>query len=179
MDNKEIWKDIKEYKGFYMISNLGRVKSLERIIKGRYKPYKKKEVILKNILNSCGYYQVCLYKNGIQKIISIHRLLCIHFLENPNKYEYVNHIDCDTKNNELSNLEWCTPKQNFNHAIKMGNMNHNIYWKKVKRICLKTGETKIYDFVNQTKKDGFLPGCVSRCANGKAKKHKGYDWVFE
>ena len=79
----ENWKDIKGYEGLYQVSNLGRVKSLER---NAYKPNgvarKKEEKILASALNSNGYSFVNLYKNGKRKSMLVHRLVAMAFIEN-------------------------------------------------------------------------------------------------
>jgi hypothetical protein len=58
--------------------------------------------------------------NGKQKIFHIHRLIALTFLPNPNNYPQVNHIDGDSSNNTLINLEWCNQSQNMKHAYKIG-----------------------------------------------------------
>ena len=65
--NKEIWKDINGYEGYYQISNLGRVKSLARTVNNYLGCYKTKEKILKQHLNKNNYCRVYLLKNGIGK----------------------------------------------------------------------------------------------------------------
>ena len=78
MDNfeNEIWKDIPEFEGLYQASNLGRIKSLERIdVLGR----RLKEKILKPQINRTGYYQVGLWKNSNEKFYLVHRLVWIAF----------------------------------------------------------------------------------------------------
>jgi len=64
-----------------------------------------------------GYIRVNLNKDKQQKRFAVHRLLAIHFIPNPNNYPHINHIDGVKDNNELSNLEWCTRKQNAQHAV--------------------------------------------------------------
>lgn len=113
----EEWRDIEGYEGLYQVSNLGRVKSLERVIiraNNRAMPYK--EQILKNRKTSNGYLYVSLYKNKQCKNHSIHRLVAQSFIENPNNYEEINHIDENKTNNNVVNLEWCTRKQNMAHG---------------------------------------------------------------
>ena len=110
---EEIWKDVVGYEGFYMISNLGRVKSLERVILGgKWGKQKVSEKILKNCVGTCGYLKVCLNKNGKRKNFDVHRLVGIHFLENKNNFKCLNHKDENKSNNFYSNLEWCTHKYN-------------------------------------------------------------------
>ena len=93
----EEWRDIIEYEGLYQISNKGRVKSL-----GNNKNRKEKILSLKPIN---GYMRVFLYKNGKPKPYSVHRLVAIAFIPNPNNYPEVNHIDEDKTNNIVENLE--------------------------------------------------------------------------
>lgn len=107
----ERWKDIKEYKGLYQVSSLGRVRSLPRnttkggIIKG----------------NKSRFYQsLCLSKNGYIKSYAIHRLVAITFIKNSDNKPYVNHKDGNKFNNRVDNLEWTTPSENKIHAVKNG-----------------------------------------------------------
>ncbi|MBE6156961.1 MAG: hypothetical protein E7161_04395 [Firmicutes bacterium] len=115
---EEIWKDIKNYEGFYQISNYGRVKSVERIRKGKTNQiYLQKERILKQHLNKkTGYYQVYLTKNSVPKLFLCHRLVAKAFIKNSNNKVFVNHIDGNKKNNIADNLEWCTHSENIQHA---------------------------------------------------------------
>lgn len=119
--SKEEWEDIKGYEGIYKISNLGKVKSLERVTKIPNSYRKEKEKILKASVRS-GYYVVNLRKNNIRKSYQIHRLVAQAFIPNPENKSYVNHIDFNKKNNNVSNLEWCTQKENVQWSIC--NMKH-------------------------------------------------------
>lgn len=98
--NKEEWKDIVGYEGIYQISNLGNVKSIN------------KNSIMKPSKLPKGYLQIGLTKNGKRKYTSIHRLVAKTFIPNPNNLPCVNHKDCNTSNNNISNLEWVTHKEN-------------------------------------------------------------------
>lgn len=118
---KEIWKPVNGYEGIYEVSNLGRVKRLER----QYTHAKIGERILKQELVRSGYLRVMLHKNGIGKRFLVHRLVADAFIENVNNYQYVNHIDANKRNNSISNLEWCTQKQNMQHAMKLGLLKTN------------------------------------------------------
>lgn len=71
---------------------------------------------------SCGYMIVTLSKGNGEKRKNkrIHRLLMEAFVPNPNNYSQINHKNGNKLNNSLSNLEWCSPKQNSNHAVKIG-----------------------------------------------------------
>ena len=113
---EEIWKDIKGYEGRYQISNFGRVKSLI---------YPKEKIM--NIYNfrrdgekGKGYWRVRLIKNSSYKYFFVHRLVAEAFIPNPNNYATVNHINGDKTDNRAENLEWCTQKENINHAWETG-----------------------------------------------------------
>ena len=128
----EIWKDIKGYEGSYMVSNYGRVKSLEKNIEShnhtrtQYRP----EKILKQYKNKWGYMRVYLTQNSIKKMYAVHRLVASAFIDNPNNKPCVNHIDNDRSNNHLDNLEWCTYKENNNWAKKQGRRVFTEEWKR-------------------------------------------------
>lgn len=96
---REIWKDIKGYEGHYKISNTGKVYSC------------KSDKILRP--NEDRYYQVQLCKDGKTKAKRIHRLVAETFIPNPENKPQVNHIDHDTHNNNVNNLEWVTKDENF------------------------------------------------------------------
>ena len=68
---------------------------------------------------SSGYLQICTSVNGRNKNIRIHRCVAETFLNNPYGYEIVNHIDGKKTNNRLDNLEWCSRRDNYNHAVEM------------------------------------------------------------
>ena len=115
---KEIWKEIEGYPN-YQVSNMGRVKSLERnVVKGNGGLYKIEEKILKSIKKRDGYLQINLSKEGKQKTCLIHRLVASTFLDNPNNFFEVNHIDEDKTNNRVDNLEWCSREYNCNYGTR-------------------------------------------------------------
>lgn len=114
-------KDIKGYEGLYYVTDTGEVWSYDREytlpINGTT------HIRLGRLLKqhkACGYPFVALCKDGIVKQYKVHRLVAIHFIENPNNLPYINHIDCNKTNAHYTNLEWVTPKQNTAHAILNG-----------------------------------------------------------
>lgn len=113
------WKDIAGYEGHYQISNYGNVKSLSRTIKNsRYQFGSVKDRTLKQAINTNGYSFVSLRLNGKQKSVSIHRLVAIAFLANPDAKEQVNHINGVKSDNRVENLEWVTRSENVLHAYR-------------------------------------------------------------
>lgn len=114
----EIWKDIKNYENLYKVSNIGRVKSVERYRKGKSdSKVLVKERILKFKIDKDGYYCVSLSKDNILKSFRLPRLVAEAFIPNPHNYPQVNHIDEDKTNNRVENLEWVDCKQNINHSL--------------------------------------------------------------
>lgn len=110
---KEIWKDIKDFERLYQVSNFGRVRSLKF----------GKERVLKNGMGSMdgsGYYKIDLCKNGKIYHKRIHRLVAAAFIDNPNNFDCINHINGIKTDNRVENLEWITCKENNIHAIRIG-----------------------------------------------------------
>lgn len=114
----EIWRDVNGYEGLYQVSNLGRVKSLEREIGHRY--IWKTRTLPERIMHACdngnGYKTVYLIKDGARKMRYIHRLVAEHFIDKPTGKDYVNHKDYNITNNAAENLEWCTQKENVRYS---------------------------------------------------------------
>lgn len=119
---KEIWKSIIDFEGIYEVSNLGNVRSIDRLVKNKKGGYRKvegKNLSLRKTTN--GYMQVDLYKNGKQFTIKVHRLVAMAFIPNPNDLPVVNHKDTIRHNNYLDNLEWVTYSENNLYAYMYGN----------------------------------------------------------
>lgn len=114
----EVWKDINGYEGLYQISNLGNVRSVDRMIKHHPKDYFQKGRVLRPAPSRNGYLMVVLVNHNNRKTINVHRLVAEHFIDNPDKFEQVNHIDEDKNNNRVDNLEWCTAKYNANYGTR-------------------------------------------------------------
>ena len=120
MDNL-IWKDIPEYDGLYMASTNGHIKALKKQWKtGKNLIREKGEHLLKTIIKRNGYKYVCLCKNGNRKQISVHFLIALTYLQNPQNKKCVNHKNGIKTDNDVNNLEWATYLENNNHALKTG-----------------------------------------------------------
>ncbi len=119
----ENWKDIKGYEGHYQVSDLGRVKSLERKVKCRGDGLRTvNEKILKSYLDSKGYFQVKLNKKGSHKSFNTHKLVAMSFLgHTPCRYKLVvDHIDNNPLNNNVKNLQLITSRKNSSKDKKGG-----------------------------------------------------------
>ena len=98
----EKWLPVPDYEWKYWISNLERLKNNKQI--------------MKPMVATNGYLIACLWKNNKQKKFVIHRLVANVFIDNPNNYKEVNHLDEDKTNNRVDNLEWCSHKYNMNYG---------------------------------------------------------------
>lgn len=120
METNEIWKDIEGFKGIYQVSNIGRVRSLDRIIvRKNGTKYLMKGKLMNPSPNKTrrGYLRVALYYGQKRcKHIEVHRLVALHFCDGYKKGLVVNHKDEDKTNNRADNLEWCTYKYNLNYS---------------------------------------------------------------
>lgn len=117
----EIWKDVVGCEGFYMISNMARVKSTYKksankiTIKVLYK-----DSVVKQYLSTWGYPIVNLSTDVMRGQKSVHRMMAIAFIPNPDNKPCVNHINGIKTDNRIENLEWVTYKENTKHAIRIG-----------------------------------------------------------
>ncbi|MFB4347725.1 NUMOD4 domain-containing protein [Bacillus sp. BR_7] len=186
----EVWKDIEDYEGKYQVSSLGRVKSLDRIVRrsGNHERIQYGK-ILKLILNSViGHLQVGLYIEGKVKKCNVHKLVAETFINNPGNKPEVNHIDENKTNNTVINLEWCTRKENENHGTKKLRKTKNTDYEFIR---LKKSKVVIqYDISGKLIKEwksiaginkqlGYSKENISGCCNGKLEKAYGYVWKFK
>lgn len=110
---EEVWKDVVGYEGLYKVSNLGRVKTLQKQV-GRKEP----EKILTPSEIWTGYLRLGLRKNGKTKNTYVHRIVAQAFIPNEEHKPIINHINGDKKDNKATNLEWCTYGENSNSSKK-------------------------------------------------------------
>ena len=195
MEEKEIWKDIEGYEGYYQISNMGRVKSLERTVwKG--KGYRiVPERILKAGANGDGYLQVNLSKDDKVKQPLVHRLVAIAFCENPKGYTEVNHKDEDKTNNRAENLEWCSRSYNLTYngrAKKVGKKSaekrrgrkhsEETIKKLSKSVFSVDKESGLIMFwksaMEAERCTGIYHGSIIRCCQGKRKSAGNFYWYY-
>ena len=124
---KEVWRDIRGYKGLYQVSNLGRVRSLDRVVWNPKSGYtKRKGVLLRQAINKSGYWVVAISKDGKQKTFIASRLVLKAFAPKVKGKNECNHKDGNKRNNRVENLEWCTHSENMKHSSKEGLIKRSI-----------------------------------------------------
>ena len=181
----ETWKDIKGFEGIYQASNLGQVKSLSRFKKGKNgSSVTVKERILKPKINSCGYFQVGLFKNSIGKFYMVHRLVFETFNGTIPEGLQVNHINEIKSDNRLSNLNLMTPKENTNFGTGIERRAKKLIngkcSKPVLQFDLQDNFIKEYPSIKQVEREtGFLQQNISKCCKGKLKTAYNYIWRYK
>jgi hypothetical protein len=183
----EVWKDIEETYGRYLVSNRGRVKSLCH-----------KARIIKQTITNHGYLQARLYVNKAYLRIGCQRLVAKAFITNPEGKPQVDHIDGNKLNNDISNLRWVTAKENFHNpatlepflkkfraidwSTKPRNRMSGSSNPSSKQVCginPTSGEIKNYKCILEVRNDGFSPDSVSRaCNKTRACRNKGWKFFF-
>ncbi len=173
MSSTEIWKDIEGFEGLYQVSNMGRVRSLDREdMRGHHVKGK----ALSERPNK-GYLGVALYRDGNAKGYPVHRLIAKAFLDNPSNLPEVNHKDEDKTNNATSNLEWCTRRYNCNY----GTRNDRVGKASGKSIYVVMNSGHCYFFRSATKAAellGLNTQAICNCLHGRCKHHRGFSFEW-
>lgn len=173
----EIWKMIPGYEGLYMVSNLGRVKSLNYNHTGE-------EAILKPIKLKHGYLCVHLVKNGKTFQLKVHRLVAMAFIPNPNNLPCVNHKDEDKANNCVDNLEWCTYEHNNNYGtrnkrISKKQKNRKDCSKPILQFTLDGAFVAEWPSLKEIERQLGLNGRhIPECCRGIYRQSHGYVWRY-
>lgn len=147
----------------------------------------------KTSLTNYGYEMVSLYKNWKSKNFSIHRLVSIHFIKNPDLKKTVNHINGIKTDNRVENLEWCTQSENVLHAFKIwladkyncGNAQRGKFWKlhhSSKEVRLLNKTTMKYETFGSIKeaseKIWIFASLLSLVINWKKIIPEKYNYIF-
>lgn len=190
-----MFKDIPETDGCYSCDEYGNIKSNSRICWNGFGFYELKERILRPYINNKGYVMVDLRVGGKTLRKLVHRLVAITWIENPNGYEIVNHKDCNTLNNHIGNLEWCTYSYNNKYAFLYGNRTYTEKQKQTREMPKKYLWVPVeqYDldgnylrsFCSLTEAGHAVSdnpraySNISTCCKGKAKTAYGYIWKYK
>ena len=181
----EIWKPVAGYEDFYLVSDMGNIRSVDRKVEGiRYgKPY---EFILKGrMMSFCvdnkGYYRVGLSKNCETKTHKVHRLVAEAFIGDVEGLQ-VDHINTVRTDNRVENLRIVTNKENANNPLSKQHYSKASYGKvakKVKCIC-EDGKEIIFRSITDAVEQGYgtCISCISTCCHGRKKTHNNKKWEF-
>ena len=167
---KELWRDIVGYEGLYQVSNLGRVRTMPR---AKVKPG------IMRLENNKGYYRISLSKNGISKHFIVHRLVAQTFIDNPNNYREINHINENPLDNRVENLEWCTHIYNLMYGTRRQRVSMKES-KKVNQYDLNGNYIRTHDSLHLAADyvNGQASG-ICHCCKGKKHTAYGYMWRYE
>lgn len=167
---KEIWKEVFGFDILYEVSNLGNVRTRYHDENGYTPDYK----YLKPIDNGNGYLHFVWRQSRKSKTVYVHRLVAMLFVDNPNGFYEVNHIDEDKTNNRFDNLEWCEHLYNCNY----GTRNERVARKhRLKVKCCETGF--VYDSVREAaRRNNVCPSAITNCLKGRSKSSCGKTWVY-
>lgn len=176
---EEKFLDIPGYEGRYQISNHGNVRSLNYQNTGKSK-------LLTPVKHHMGYLLVHL---GVKKIKMIHTLVAEAFIPNPEQKPFVNHIDGNKHNNDVSNLEWVTSKENMEHAIKTGLRDphknnkpmgdNNPTRRPILQYTLDGQFVKRWECISEAARQiGCNPSQINNNAVGRCKSCHGFIWRY-
>lgn len=177
---QEIWKDIPGYSGLYQVSNFGRIKGLSRIVKNKARQMVVRTKIKKPQTNKRnGRLFISLSKDGIKKTYSIHRLVAMAFIPNPNNLPQINHKDENPKNNNVENLEWCTAYYNTNYGNGIAKR-AKLKSKAIYQIDKTTHKiiTRFDSLTQAQKKTGIDKRLISKVICGEHKTAGNYYWIL-
>ena len=178
----EMWKEVKGYGGKYQVSNLGNVRSVDRtFVNACGVMVTRKGSMLKPIQKRDGYMKVTMHREGKVNTELIHRLVAKAFIPNPNNLPQVNHKDGNKRNNDVSNLEWCTALSNMHHAKQHGLRNNALKYAKSMRKAviatnIETGKETFYESIHEAEK--VFGRHVTNVLSGARNKTKGHTFRY-
>lgn len=137
---QEFWRPVVGWEGYYEVSNLGRVKSIARIVRRGNSKLPIGERILRQAIDTHGYYCVvlCDKQNNRRRTTSVHQIVARAFVGNPQNKEYIDHINTIKTDNRVTNLMWVTCKENLNNPITLQRIRMNGHGKEVARKNMET-----------------------------------------
>ncbi len=199
---EEIWKPIKGFEGFYEVSNMGNVRSIDRVVKRGNGTINRKSKFMSLFCSDAthGYSLVNLYMNGKMYPRKVHRLVAEAFIPNPENKPCIDHINAIRNDNRVQNLRWVTYKENALNDITYFRCKQNTYSKDTVKKALETRKTggkkrapkTVYQFDKQgnfiaeyysgaeaSRKTGIDHSSIIDACNGKANTAGGYFWGYD
>jgi len=173
----DTWKNVVGYDGLYSVSEYGSIINLRS---GK---------VLNPSDNGIGYLVITL-TYGEKKSFLIHRLVAIAFIDNPMNYKTVNHKDGNKRNNHISNLEWCTQKQNILHSINTLGKDHKhtnkdkvgaLNWNSKEVIQFNLDGSFVAKYGSSTeafRETGIDFSSIQKVCLGKRKSAGGFRWEY-
>lgn len=183
--DKIIWKPVPGYEALYEVSNAGDVRNTE-YLSSRTNCIISRPVprVLRQETSHDGYKRVVLSNNGKHRHFSVHRLVAMAFVPNPNNMPQINHIDENPANNRADNLEWCNGKQNCNHGghcqrIAIRQTNNPSRSKPVRQLDMDGNFIKEYPSTREAERQtGVACEQISRCCKGRNHHAGGCRWEY-
>lgn len=194
MNYKEVWVDIEGYEGLYQVSDLGRVKSLERLAKIWNGKRRAPEHIIQQETINNGYKRVTLCRENNRKRFLVHRLVAFAFIENTDNKPCVDHINGHSDDNRAINLRWASHSENSNNPVTTKRMKdkarkvpaatrEKAYDKNRKKVVQIDPKTKdmlmTFGSIREASEaTGISDASISYACTGKRKTGGGYIWKF-
>ena len=177
----EQWKDIEGFEGYYQVSDMGRVRSLDRVVTTtRYgKPLSMtvKGKVLRAPVTRDGYVSIQIFKASKYYTFKVHRLVANAFIDNPDNLPEINHIDGNKQNNAASNLEWCTRGHNISHAFRTGLIDPKN--RRNNRKAVRRSDGVVFESLTKAAEEsGTHVSGVSMCCHGRLAHTAGYGFEF-
>lgn len=183
----EIWKPVIGYEGLYEVSNQGRVRSIDRLVRARAgKSRKVKGIILNASDHGNGYLHVKL-SNGKSKTYLVHRLVASAFIPNPRNFVEINHKDENPRNNRADNLEWCNRTYNLTYGERstkatQTRWNRGSYnpknFKPIAQYTTTGKLVQLYPGIKIASEQGFSYTGIISCAHLRTHTCGGYVWRY-
>lgn len=175
----EEWRAVAGYEGLYEVSNLGRVRSLDRVVINKLGQRRHiKGQIIKVIPKENGYLHINVWENRKPIHKYVHRLVAEAFIPNPNNYPVVNHKDEDKTNNRVDNLEWCTQQYNITYN-NVHNRSKATMKKRVQQLTLDDKLVATFESAMEaSRQTGFAQSHISDVCRGELKYAYGYHWKY-
>lgn len=167
MITDEKWIPIQGFEGLYLVSNFGNVRS------------QRKNRNLRIRRSTRGYGQVNLFKDGILTTHRVHRLVALHFIQNPLNLPEINHINENKLDNRAENLEWCDRSYNVNFGGRTEKQKVKVS-RPVVQHSLEGDILAVFPSCIQAARELKISSSgISECCRGKRKTLGGFKWKYE